>query len=112
MFLEQIMPGKETREYVLDIVSRCLIGKNNLEIHHIFIGNNGKSVFVNLIMKTFGKYSAAYDRNCTTESAPPIYIEIGGAVQELYIFQRYLTVQKIKIYSTKWINGNRHLLTN
>ena len=70
IFLEQIMPDKETREYVLDVVSQCLSGNNNLGVHHILIGSekNDKSVFANLIMKTFGRYFAAYERDCTIKS--------------------------------------------
>ncbi len=59
LFLCQILPNVEIREYVLKFVASCLCGSNPDEKFYIWTGSggNGKSKFVELIDKTFGEYS-------------------------------------------------------
>jgi phage/plasmid-associated DNA primase len=56
-FLEDILPLKEDREYLLTYISTALFG-NTLELFTVLVGNgrNGKSKFMELLTKVFGDY--------------------------------------------------------
>jgi P4 family phage/plasmid primase-like protien len=56
-FIEQIIPDKETRDYILKTFSNCLNGRSSNEELLLLIGkgSNGKTQLLNLILNTFGE---------------------------------------------------------
>ena len=57
-FLKECHKSEEMYEYILDILTLRLYGKNYHQEFYIFTGSgaNGKSVLMNLLIWTFGKY--------------------------------------------------------
>lgn len=58
LFIEQVLPEKEVREYILKVIGSFLSGKTGEEKFHIWtgIGGNGKSKLIELFEKSFGDY--------------------------------------------------------
>lgn len=58
-FLETIFPEKTVLRYILRFLASCLKAGNKDKIFLVWTGpgDNGKSVFVNLVEKAFGKYA-------------------------------------------------------
>ena len=74
LFLSQIKPQDDERDYLMDQFSQCLSGRVRKQLVHIFAGpiaGNGKSTLLTLIERAFGGYfctmAAAY---LTQKSAP------------------------------------------
>jgi P4 family phage/plasmid primase-like protien len=59
-FMTQVFPVQETREYVFQLLSSFLEGRNPNEKFHIWtgVGGNGKSKLLELFELAFGKYTA------------------------------------------------------
>tara|TARA_Y100000389_G_scaffold201336_1_gene243810 strand:+ start:5272 stop:7980 length:2709 start_codon:yes stop_codon:yes gene_type:complete len=59
-FMSQILPEREVREYVLQVLSSFLEGDVRHEHFHIWVGSggNGKSKLIDLFEYAFGKYCA------------------------------------------------------
>lgn len=57
--IKSILPEEEMRNYVLDLMASCLQGHLPDEKFHIWTGSgsNGKSVILDLLMKSMGDYS-------------------------------------------------------
>ena len=57
-FLEQVLPKKEEREYVITLLSSFITGKTGEEKFHIWTGSggNGKSKLIELFELSFGDY--------------------------------------------------------
>jgi P4 family phage/plasmid primase-like protien len=71
-FLEDILPNKEERDYLLTYLSIGLIG-NKLELFTILTnktGRNGKSKLIELIKYTFGEYFASIKSQIFTRPCP------------------------------------------
>jgi len=62
-FLEQILPDKNTREYMLDYMGYSLVGTNKINSVHLLYGHtkSGKSKFRDLIKYTLGDYFGEED---------------------------------------------------
>lgn len=60
IFLSQVFPETEVRDYVLVLLSSFLEGRNPNEKFHIWtgVGGNGKSKLLELFEMAFGKYTA------------------------------------------------------
>ena len=58
-FLRSILPNTAVRTYFLRHLSSCLAGGEGSQRFHIMTGSgsNGKSIFTNLIVKSFGTYA-------------------------------------------------------
>ena len=58
-FLKSILPRQSVRVYFLRHVASCLAGAEGSQKFHIMTGSgsNGKSLFTNLIVKSFGTYA-------------------------------------------------------
>lgn len=58
-FLRNILPRESVRKYYLQHIASCLAGAEGSQRFHILTGSgsNGKSLFTNLICKSFGTYS-------------------------------------------------------
>lgn len=58
-FLKSILPRESVRTYFLRHVASCLAGAEGSQKFHIMTGSgsNGKSLFTNLIVKSFGTYA-------------------------------------------------------
>lgn len=58
-FLKSILPNPRVRTYFLRHVSSCIAGSEGSQKFHIMTGSgsNGKSIFTNLIVKSFGTYA-------------------------------------------------------
>ncbi|ATZ81016.1 primase-helicase [Bodo saltans virus] len=70
-FLQDILPNKEEREYILTYISICLIG-NQLELFTILTGcgRNGKSKLIELLKYTFGEYFGSVQSQMFTRPRP------------------------------------------
>ena len=68
-FLEQILPKKQVREYVVTLLSSFLSGKTGHEKFHIWTGSggNGKSKLIELFRLGFGEYCCTLPINIITE---------------------------------------------
>jgi P4 family phage/plasmid primase-like protien len=70
-FLEDILPIKEVRNFLLHNVASCLLGDTNKEQEFYILtgkkGANGKSVLSNLIEDTFGEFYAAPEPTLLTK---------------------------------------------
>ena len=71
IFLCDIQPVEEERNYILTYFSICLVG-NLLELFTILsgIGRNGKTKFVELVKMTFGDYFGAVESQMFTRPRP------------------------------------------
>jgi P4 family phage/plasmid primase-like protien len=70
-FIEDIMPNKEERNYMLTFLSICLVG-NKLELFTILTGTgrNGKSKLIELLKITFGDYFSSVSSQLFTRPRP------------------------------------------
>ena len=70
-FLEDILPSKDVREFLLYNVASCLLGGENKEQEFYILtgkkGANGKSVLSNLIEDTFGHFYASPEPTLLTK---------------------------------------------
>lgn len=59
LFLRQILPEEDVREYVLKYLASCLSGTNEAQKFHIWTGTgaNGKSMLMNLMEEAMGDYA-------------------------------------------------------
>ena len=59
LFIDQILPIRELKDYTLRFISKCLSGENRDEGFYIWTGSggNGKSKLVDLISKCLGDYA-------------------------------------------------------
>lgn len=80
-FLKSILPRESVRTYFLRHVSSCLAGAEGSQKFHIMTGSgsNGKSLFTNLIVKSFGTYATkvpislmTQKRNKSSAASPEI----------------------------------------
>lgn len=57
-FFRKIYPNEELREYVLTLLSSCLVGENREQLTYIMCGSgsNGKKTIHNLMNHVFGQY--------------------------------------------------------
>jgi P4 family phage/plasmid primase-like protien len=57
-FLYNLFEDKPSTQYLLQVLSSCLLGYNKFEKFYVFTGSggNGKGVITELITKSFGKY--------------------------------------------------------
>ena len=71
-FLEQVLPKKPVREYVITLLSSFLSGKTGHEKFHIWTGcgGNGKSKLIELFRLGFGDYCCTLPINIITEKRP------------------------------------------
>lgn len=59
LFLRQILPEEDVREYVMKYLASCLSGTNEAQKFHIWTGTgaNGKSMLMNLMEEAMGDYA-------------------------------------------------------
>ena len=59
LFLRQILPEDDVREYVMKYMATCLSGTNEAQKFHIWTGTgaNGKSMLMNLMEEAMGDYA-------------------------------------------------------
>lgn len=59
LFLRQILPEDDVREYVMKYLATCLSGTNEAQKFHIWTGTgaNGKSMLMNLMEESMGDYA-------------------------------------------------------
>ncbi len=69
--LHQIQPDENLYQYLIDVTSLRLFGKNLLQQFYIFTGGgaNGKSVWLNLCQQAFGKYFGKLNPETFTEQS-------------------------------------------
>jgi len=85
-FIGEICPIEESREWILNVMTKMLEVGNKEEYFHIWNGggSNGKSVLTKLLLKAFGKYGEVIDSGIITEkkrsveSATPTFMELIG----------------------------------
>lgn len=81
-FLKQILPIASVRKYVLKVLASCLCGENRDENAYFFTGEggNGKSKFIELLLKTLGDYhcdlpsSILQNKRSEAEGANPMLL--------------------------------------
>jgi P4 family phage/plasmid primase-like protien len=80
-FMSKIFPRKELLEYMWDHLASCMIGtcKNQTFNMYIGIGQNGKSVLVNLMEKVLGDYKGDVPLTLVTEKRG----KVGGLAPEI-----------------------------
>ena len=68
-FLQEILPIKAVREYLLYYLSTCLHGENEHQKFMVFTGEggNGKSLLIKLIEESFGEYACPLDVAIVTQ---------------------------------------------
>ena len=86
IFLEEIQPDKDQREYLLTYLSTCIIGINLLQHFVIFIGcgRNGKGKLTELLDMTFGEYYSSFNTKLITKSNlyfDNIFLPVSAAVK-------------------------------
>ena len=59
LFLRQILPEQDVRDYVMKYLATCLSGTNEAQKFHIWTGTgaNGKSMLMNLMEESMGDYA-------------------------------------------------------
>jgi len=70
LFLEQILPEDDVREYVVKYLASCLSGTNEAQKFHIWTGTgaNGKSMLMNLMETALGDYACKANIALFTQS--------------------------------------------
>jgi P4 family phage/plasmid primase-like protien len=95
-FMNQLYPQKELREYMWDHLASTLTGYTTAQTFNMYIGigQNGKSVLVNLMSKVLGDYKEDASVSLLT-GAPP---KAGAATPELMVLKgkRYVVMQEPK----------------
>jgi putative DNA primase/helicase len=70
-FLQEILPIKEVREFLLLNIASCLLGEENKEQEFYILtgkkGSNGKSLLCRLVEQTFGEYFSAPEPTMLTK---------------------------------------------
>ena len=80
-FLEDILPDKLERDYMLRYLSTALVG-NTLELFTVMtnangrVGRNGKSKLIELLGQTFGEYFASIKSQIFTRPCPDANCQI------------------------------------
>ncbi len=71
-FISQIIPHKDTRDYVLTVLAGCLSGGRRYEHFHIWLGSggNGKSKLIELFENSFGDYCSHLSVACICKQRP------------------------------------------
>jgi P4 family phage/plasmid primase-like protien len=74
LFMEQLFPIKELRDYMWEHAASCLIGTTINQTFHIYIGNgrNGKTKFVDLLGIGLGEYKAIVPLSLITQKRTSI----------------------------------------
>jgi len=110
-FLAKIIPNKETREYLLKILGRSLLG---IPDEHFYIftglsGANGKSTLINFLEDTLGDYNVSCDVSLLTNkrglssNASPDVIRLKGKRQ--VTFAEPESKDKLKVGMLKAMTG-------
>jgi P4 family phage/plasmid primase-like protien len=94
MFIKQVLPDKEVREYFIKHLATNLLGGNTAQKFHILTGSgsNGKSMIMNLMSKALGDYSCTVPISLFTQkrkgsgSAAPEVARLKG--------RRFVTMQE------------------
>ena len=94
LFLNQVLPDSEVRNYFMKHLSTCLVGGNKAQKFHILTGSgsNGKSMLMNLTAKALGDYAAVVPISLFTQkrgksgAAAPEVIRLKG--------RRFVTMQE------------------
>lgn len=73
LFVQQVLPRKSVRDYVLKIFASCLDGSTGQEKFYIFLGcgGNGKSKIMELLQMTIGDYAGTLSVSAITQNRPP-----------------------------------------
>jgi P4 family phage/plasmid primase-like protien len=111
MFLSQILPVQDLREYTLKVLGRALLGRPD-ETFHIFTGAsgaNGKSTLINFLEETLGDYMVSADvalltnKRADSSSASPDVIRFKG--RRIFAFQEPETNDKLRTGILKQYTG-------
>jgi P4 family phage/plasmid primase-like protien len=94
LFIKQVLPDREVREYFMKHLSTNLMGGNTAQKFHILTGSgsNGKSMIMNLLSKALGDYSCTVPISLITQkrkssgSAAPEVARLKG--------RRFVTMQE------------------
>ena len=72
-FLADILPNEQTRRAVLRYLGYCLTGDKSYHIAEFWKGEgaNGKSTFIDLLLKLFGSYAVKLPSNALMQSYKP-----------------------------------------
>jgi P4 family phage/plasmid primase-like protien len=72
-FVQQVLPNKDVREYMLHLLASFLDGKITEEKFHIWWGSggNGKSKLIELFQNGFGDYCTVLPCSLITQKRPP-----------------------------------------
>jgi P4 family phage/plasmid primase-like protien len=94
LFMEQLFPVKELRDYMWDHAASVLLGKNNNQTFNIYTGGgrNGKSKFVELMSNILGDYKGTVPVTLITQKRN----SIGGTSSEIVQLMgtRYAVMQE------------------
>lgn len=73
VFVGQVLPNKNVRDYVLKTFASCLDGSTGKEAFYIFLGcgGNGKSKLVELMKLSLGGYAGTLSVSAITQTRPP-----------------------------------------
>jgi len=112
LFIRQVVPSDDMREYLFRFISKCLSGKNKEEGFYIWTGSggNGKSKLVELISLCFGDYycnlpiALLTQKRKASGAASPELARTKG--KRFVVMQEPGTKEKLNIGEMKEITGN------
>jgi P4 family phage/plasmid primase-like protien len=94
LFMKQLFPEEELRNYMWQHLASTLLGTNENQTFNLYIGSgaNGKSIMVNLMSKTLGNYKGTVPITLITQKRNAI----GSTSSEIYnlIGTRYAVMQE------------------
>ena len=94
LFMKQLFPEEELRNYMWQHLASTLLGTNENQTFNLYIGSgaNGKSIMVNLMTKTLGNYKGTVPITLITQKRNAI----GSTSSEVYqlIGTRYAVMQE------------------
>jgi len=116
IFIEQIIPVKEVRDYTLRFLSKCLSGENRDEGFYIWTGSggNGKSKLIELAHMVLGEYgcglpvSLITSKRASSNSATPEMERTKGI--RLAVMQEPEADENINIGLMKELTGNDKII--
>ena len=110
-FIQQVLPNKEVREYMLTLISSFLDGKISQEKFHIWTGSggNGKSKIIELFQNAYGDYTTVLpcslitQKRARSETCNPVLVKTKG--KRFATYQEPEAGEKINVGLMKELTG-------
>jgi P4 family phage/plasmid primase-like protien len=111
LFVQQVLPNKDVREYMLTLLASFLDGKISQEKFHIWTGSggNGKSKIIELFQNAYGDYTTVLpcslitQKRARSETCNPVLVKTKG--RRFATFQEPEAGEKINVGLMKELTG-------